>query len=144
MLCLALPSFAFVCLPLPCFALLCLTLLLSWIASSKSVLAFACFCLLGHAFVWRSVVHVLNLNSSWHYCLFLHALGCCRLHLLAFLLLAAACCCLLLLAAGCCFLLLAAAQLELKFKISSCFCLLVFAWPGICTAKYGIDFELEL
>ena len=45
---------------------------------------------------------------------------------------------------GWCSLLLAAAQLKFKFKISSCFCLLLFAWPCVCTTKYGTHFELKL
>ena len=40
-------------------------LLLSWSLSSKSVFAFACCFLLGHAFAPRSMEHILNLNSSW-------------------------------------------------------------------------------
>ena len=43
-----------------------------------------------------------------------------------------------------CSLLLAAPLLELKFKISSCFCLLLFAWPCVCITKYGTHFELKL
>ena len=58
-------------------------------SSSKAVpddRACCCFCLLVHAFARQSVELILNLNSSWLYCL---------------LLLTVACLCLLLLALGC-------------------------------------------
>ena len=55
---------------------------------------------------------------------------------------------LLLAFASCCLLLLAAAQLEFKCKISSCFCLRLFAffaWARACTMmKCGTHFELKL
>ena len=38
---------------------------LSWSLSSKSVFAFACYCLLGHASAPWSMELILNLNSSW-------------------------------------------------------------------------------
>ena len=67
------PSFAFLALASPCFAVLCFNLLLSWSLMSKSVLAVACFCLLGHVFARRSRELILNLNSSWQDCLLLLA-----------------------------------------------------------------------
>ncbi len=40
-------------------------------------------CLLGHAFAWQSVEFILNLNSSWLYCLLLLTFAClCLLRLL--------------------------------------------------------------
>ena len=63
----------------------CCLLLLSWSLSSKSVLAFACYCLLGHAFAPWSVELILNLNSSWLYCF------CFALHWFAWLYLALPC-----------------------------------------------------
>ena len=40
-------------------------LLLSWSLSSKSMFALACCFLFGHAFVPRSMEHIVNSNSSW-------------------------------------------------------------------------------
>ena len=54
----------------------CCLLLLSWSLSSNSVLAVACGCLLGHVFAPCSMELILNLNSSWLYCLLLLALVC--------------------------------------------------------------------
>ena len=34
--------------------------------------------------------------------------------------------------------------LEFAFKISSCFCLLLFAWACVCVMKCGTCFELKL
>ena len=49
----------------------CCLLLLSWSLSSNSVLAVARGCLLGHVFAPCSMELILNLNSSWLYCLLL-------------------------------------------------------------------------
>ena len=56
----------------------CCLLLLSWSLSSNSVLAVACGSLLGHVFAPCSMELILNLNSSWLYCLLL-AFACFRL-----------------------------------------------------------------
>ena len=58
------------------FGAVCCLLLLSWSLSSKSVLGFACCCLLGHVFAPRSTELILNLNSSWLYCLLLLSFAC--------------------------------------------------------------------
>ena len=61
----------------------CCLVLVSWSLSSQSVLALVCCCLLGHAFAPWSMEFVLNLNSSWLYCLLLLTLACFGLLLLA-------------------------------------------------------------
>ena len=61
----------------------CCLLLLSWSLSSKSVPAFAGFCLLVPAFARSRVELILNLNSSWLYCLPLLTFACFWLPLLA-------------------------------------------------------------
>ena len=54
----------------------CCLLLLSWSLSSKSVPAFAGSCLLVPAFARSRVELILNLNSSWLYCLPLLTFAC--------------------------------------------------------------------
>ena len=47
--------------------------------------AFACFCLLGHAFARHSVELILDFNSSWLYCLLLLTFACACFGLLCLL-----------------------------------------------------------
>ena len=47
--------------------------------------AFACFCLLGHAFARQSVELILDFNSSWLYCLLLLTFACACFGLLCLL-----------------------------------------------------------
>ena len=78
--------FCLFCLVLACFgcfgclcchaAASCCLLLLFWSWSSNSVLAFACCSLLGHALAPWSMELILNLDSSWLYCLLWLPFGC--------------------------------------------------------------------